>query len=105
MSLHCLDNRVKADTLLLWFITQRKRIYAMSREAGQDEQVLLCRITPADIDLFNKLLEGYDNLALVTTVDAALGRMSLRFAASARRDLLALLRHLPIPVLLEEAGD
>ena len=53
------------------------------------------------IDLFNKLLEGYDNLAMVSTLDARLGRMALRVAQSAKKDILAVLHCLPIPVAFE----
>ncbi|MBR5429960.1 MAG: DUF4911 domain-containing protein [Firmicutes bacterium] len=67
------------------------------------EEMLVCRVAPNDIDLFNKLLEGYDNLAYVTTVDAGVGRMVLRFAENARKDLLAILHCLPFPVAIEAA--
>ena len=72
---------------------------------GKEEGALLfCRMAPADIDLFNKLLEGYDNLAFVTTVDAALGRVALRYARNAEKDLRAVLRYLPFPVRIEETN-
>ena len=72
----------------------------MEKDQGEP---LVCRVAPRDIDLFNKLLEGYDNLALVTTLDSSLGRIALRFAAAARKDLLAVLHCLPIPVAIETA--
>ena len=64
-------------------------------------ETLICRVAPSDIDLFNKLIEGYDNLALVTTLDAALGRIVLRFTSAAKKDLLAVLHCLPIQVSIE----
>ena len=73
----------------------------MSEKETEREEMLVCRVAPTDIDLFNKLLEGYDNLAYVTTVDAGVGRMALRFAATARKDLLAVLHCLPFPVAIE----
>lgn len=72
----------------------------MEKDQGE---TLVCRVAPRDIDLFNKLLEGYDNLTLVTTLDSSLGRIALRFAAAARKDLLAVLHCLPIPVAIETA--
>jgi len=64
---------------------------------------LLVHVEPRDIDLFNKLFEGYDNLALVTTIHAESGKIALRAAASACKDLLAILRCFPIPVTVEQA--
>ncbi|MBR2783492.1 MAG: DUF4911 domain-containing protein [Firmicutes bacterium] len=73
----------------------------MPQQETNQGEMLVCRVAPDDIDLFNKLLEGYDNLAYVTTVDAGVGRMVLRFAAAARKDLLAILHCLPFPVAIE----
>ncbi len=67
------------------------------------EEMILVQIAPNDIDLFNKLLEGYDNLALVSTLDARIGRIALWVAGHAKKDLLAILRCLPIPVSFIEA--
>ena len=65
-----------------------------------DGEMILLQVEPQDIDLFNKLLEGYDNMALVTTLDAKIGRMALWSAEHAKKDLLAILKCLPIPVRL-----
>lgn len=73
----------------------------MSTKDNERGETLVCRVAPGDIDLFNKLLEGYDNLVYVTTVDPGLGRMVLRFAETARKDLLAILHCLPFPVAIE----
>ena len=61
-------------------------------------EMILLQIEPNDIDLFNKLLEGYDNMALVTTIDAKIGRMALWVTEHAMKDILAILHCLPIPV-------
>lgn len=73
----------------------------MSEGYKDQGEMLVCHVAPADIDFFNKLLEGYDNLAYVTTLDAAMGRLALRFATAARKDILAILHCLPIPVAIE----
>ena len=73
----------------------------MTETERNNGEMLVCRVAPRDIDLFNKLLEGYDNLAYVTTVDPGVGRMVLRFAETARKDLLAVLHCLPFPVAIE----
>ena len=73
----------------------------MSMINHDEGEMIVCQIEPHDIDFFNKLLEGYDNLALVTTVDASLGRMVLRVAKAAKKDLMAILHCMPIPVAIE----
>jgi len=60
--------------------------------------MLLLEVAPSDIDLFNKLIEGYDNMALVTTLDARLGRIALWITEHAHRDIMAIIKCLPIPV-------
>jgi len=68
---------------------------ANKNDAGE---MLLLEVAPSDIDLFNKLIEGYDNMALVTTLDARLGRIALWITEHARRDIMAIIKCLPIPV-------
>lgn len=68
---------------------------AEKNDAGE---MLLLEVAPSDIDLFNKLIEGYDNMALVTTLDARLGRIALWITEHARRDIMAIIKCLPIPV-------
>jgi len=68
-----------------------------AHENGADEMILV-EVAPHDIDFFNKLLEGYDNLALVTTLDAKLGKIALWVAKHAKKDVLAILKCLPVPV-------
>ena len=70
----------------------REKLY---KDAGE---TILLQVEPRDIDLFNKLIEGYDNLALVTTLDVKIGRVALWVTHYAKKDLLAVLKCLPIPV-------
>ena len=65
-------------------------------DAG-DEQLLL-QVAPNDIDFFNKLVEGYDNLSIITTIDAKLGKMALWVTEHTKKEVLAILKCLPIPV-------
>jgi putative protease len=67
------------------------------------EEMILVEVAPRDIDFFNKLLEGYDNMALVTTLDARLGQLALWVATHAKKDVLAILKCLPVPVHVLEA--
>lgn len=70
---------------------------------GDQGEMILVEVAPRDIDFFNKLLEGYDNLALVTTLDAKLGKIALWVAKHAKKDMLAILKCLPVPVHVLEA--
>ena len=62
--------------------------------------MITVEVAPSDIDLFNKLIEGYDNMALVTTQDAGKGKIALWVTEHAKKDILAILQCLPIPVLI-----
>ena len=67
-------------------------------EYQQDGEQILVQIAPSDIDFFNKLLEGYDNMAIVTTIDAKLGKLALWVTQHTKKDTLGILKCLPIPV-------
>lgn len=75
----------------------------MEEKIKDNGELIYVQVEPRDIDLFNKLLEGYDNLALVSTADAALGKLVLRVAQCAKKDLMAILHCLPIPVAVEQS--
>ena len=64
---------------------------------GEGEQILV-QVSPQDIDFFNKLVEGYDNLAVVTTLDSKIGKMALWVTKHTKKDVLGILKCLPIPV-------
>ena len=74
------------------------------RPENNGGEMILVEVAPRDIDFFNKLLEGYDNLALVTTLDAKLGKIALWVAKHAKKDVLAILKCLPVPVHVLEAS-
>lgn len=67
-------------------------------EYKQGGEQILVQISPCDIDFFNKLVEGYDNLAIVTTLDAHLGKLALWVTEHTKKDVLRILKCLPIPV-------
>lgn len=75
----------------------------MSEHIEDEGELIYVQVEPADIDFFTKLIEGYDNLALVTSEDAGRGRLALRVARHATKDLLAILHCLPIPVSINPA--
>jgi len=63
-----------------------------------DGEQILVQIAPSDIDFFNKLVEGYDNLAIVTTLDAAIGKIALWVTEHTKKEMMGILKCLPIPV-------
>lgn len=60
--------------------------------------ILEVQIEPAKIDLFNKIIEAYNHLALVSTLDATRGHLVLWTTQDTRKDVLKLLSKLPFPI-------
>lgn len=61
-------------------------------------------VHPAHIELLNKIMEGYDNLAIVTAIDPSQGRMLIRVTDGMRREAEKIIRHLPFPVKICDDG-
>ena len=72
---------------------------SLMQNNNNGEQILV-QVAPYDIDLFNKLVEGYDNLAVVTTLDSKIGKVALWVTEHTRKDILGILKCLPIPIKL-----
>ena len=66
-------------------------LLAAAEAAGELVHV---RVEPSRIDWFNKIIEGYDNLALVSTLEAAEGRLCCWVTADTKPILLKLLSKL-----------
>ncbi len=73
----------------------------MNQNKNNEGELISVQVEPRDIDLFNKLIEGYDHMALVTTIDPSLGKLVLRVARHAKADIMAILHCLPIPVSVD----
>jgi len=56
---------------------------------------ILVRVATRDIDLLNKIIEGYEGIALVTTEDAQQGYVRLYTAQSTKNYLLEILKTFP----------
>ncbi len=84
-----------------------------SRSECDDSLQRLClRTRPERIARFRFLLEGYDGLAILSTLDAATGLVRLLFPASRRTELLEFLAAMeteldltPAPGNLDEVFD
>jgi len=59
------------------------------------EASILVQVATKDIDLLNKLMEGYEGMALVTTEDAEQGYVRLYTASSTKKYLLEILETFP----------
>ncbi|MDD2496981.1 MAG: DUF4911 domain-containing protein [Desulfitobacteriaceae bacterium] len=60
------------------------------------------KVEPGDIDIFNKILEAYDNLCLVTAVHPEFGKLVVRVTSDTRGEVIKILKHLPFPVTILE---
>lgn len=67
-----------------------------------DRYHILVKVDPGDIDVFNKVMEGYDNLCLVTAVHPELGELVVRVTLDTRGEVIKILKHLPFPVTILE---
>lgn len=70
--------------------------------AAYPEEVLYFRVNPKDIDVFNKIIEAYDNLAIVSTVEPKTAKLCLWVTENNKPVLLKLIKKMPIKVMLWE---
>ena len=54
-----------------------------------------------NIDMLIKVIEAYDNLGIVSTIDRQQGLVIIRGTEGTYPELVEILRHLPFPLLLE----
>ncbi len=59
---------------------------------------ILIQVNPQNINFFNKIIEAYDNLALVTAVDPQLGHLLVRVTGDTKGDTIKLLKRMPFSV-------
>lgn len=65
-----------------------------------DNYKIYARVNIKDIAFLTKIIEAYENLALVTTVDIGEGVVVLHVTPDTRETVLGILSNLPIPVTL-----
>ena len=70
----------------------------LAEAAARQGEAIFVQVAPEKIDLLNKLLEGYDNLTLVTTLDAQKGDLVLWVTKYTYRDTIRVIKHLPFAV-------
>lgn len=65
-------------------------------ESNDDLSILQLQIDPRSVYFLRFILEAYDNLYIMTTIDRALGLVEIRYAAGAEQDLRKILTQLSI---------
>lgn len=64
---------------------------------------IYARVAPERIDMLTKLIEAYDNLGIVSTIDQACGKVVIRVTPDTWPEMMVILGHLPFPVeIIEE---
>lgn len=63
-----------------------------------DEWAVFIRVNPRDVNYVNRIMEGYDHLGVVTTVDKATGLLAVRATPATAADVRQILGRLPVTV-------
>ena len=61
------------------------------------------RVDSREISFLRFVLEGYDNLAILTTLDAGIGHVALAISPGCEQDAMQLVRDLQKEMLIEPA--
>lgn len=59
---------------------------------------LMVQVAPRDIDMLTKIIEAYEHLGVVSTVDRASGLVRIRGTEDTIPELLAILKHVAFTV-------
>jgi len=66
---------------------------------------LFLRINPAKIHFLKSIIEGYEGLAMMSTIDVKQGLVSVRYSEKAQKDVLFLLEDLSSILKKEHQAD
>ncbi len=61
-------------------------------------------VNPPDIDIISKIIEAYEHLGIVSTLDSRHGLLVIRCTSDTRDDMLQILSNLPYPIDLLDPG-
>lgn len=67
-----------------------------------DAHAVFVRVAPGDVNYVNRIMEGYEYLGVVTTVDKARGVLAVRATADTAADVRAILARLPVALAFLE---
>lgn len=59
---------------------------------------IYAEVAPEKIDMLSKLIEGFESLGIVTTIDQHKGVVLIRTTNDVSSDLLEILKHMPFPI-------
>lgn len=63
-----------------------------------DSEKIIIKMNPREIVYLDNIIQGYDGLALVTTIDASAGEVLVHVTPGTKKEVLAILRHFPKPI-------
>jgi hypothetical protein len=63
------------------------------------------QVSPDRIDLLTKLVEAYDHLGIVSTIDQASGRVLIRVTPDTWPEMIEILKHLPFPITVTDLPE
>lgn len=69
-------------------------IYLEGRKMTRD-LILRLRVNPKDVAFITKIFEGYDGLAIATTINGKKGLVNLNFTPETEQDVLDVLDNFP----------
>lgn len=61
---------------------------------------IIAQVNPADIDMLTRLIEGFDHIGIVSTLDRQQGLVLIRGTSDTLPDLLEILDNLPFPLTI-----
>ncbi len=64
------------------------------------KEEIFAEVAPERIDMLTKLIEAYDNLGVVSTIDQSRGRVVIRVTTDTCGEVEAILANLPFPVTI-----
>ena len=64
------------------------------------EQILI-RVNPCDVNYINRIMEGYEYLGVVTTIDRLQGLLLIRTTPDTMDEASRILRAIPVPIAFE----
>lgn len=62
----------------------------------KDKEIIFIKVAPSNINYVNRIMEGYEYLGVVTTVNPAEGKLMVRVTSDTYHEVEEILKKLPI---------
>lgn len=62
---------------------------------------IICYVKPENINFLNRIIEGYEYLGMVSTLDRTAGKIIIRVTPDTYNDVKEILNNLPFAVSIE----